>query len=94
MSNIVIIATITGVLLGLRFRVPVLALASLLCFAWITAASIVSGADLRTAGAAVTLGLTGLQSGYLVGILLVFAKPRLRAAPGRAAIAAMQRLAR
>jgi hypothetical protein len=88
-----IVLALSGMFLGLRFRIPMLLVTSALCLLATAAESVARGDGFWHSAMAVALTLTALQCGYLVGItsVLSVAKPRTRSGSEGAGITAIQR---
>jgi hypothetical protein len=71
MAVFLVVGTITGVLLGLRFKVLVLVPASLLATAVITVSGFVSGHEPGMIALTVFGAVASLQIGYFVGGILL-----------------------
>jgi hypothetical protein len=83
MAVFLVVGTIAGVMLGLRFRVLILGPASLLATAVITVSGFVSGHEPRMIALTVFGAVASLQIGYLVGgILLARTVVRYRPSEG------------
>jgi hypothetical protein len=86
-----IVLALSGMFLGLRFRIPMLLVTNALCLLATAAESVARGDGFWHSAMAVALSLAALQCGYLVGTTLVFstAKPQTGSAGEGAGIAAI-----
>jgi hypothetical protein len=86
-----IVLALSGIFLGLRFRIPVLLVTSALCLLATAAESVARGDGFWHSAMAVGLSLAALQCGYLVGTTLVFSvgKPQTGSAGEGAGITAI-----
>jgi hypothetical protein len=83
MSILILLAFLTGAVLGMRFKVFVLAPAFVFAAIAVFAAGIVRGDSLRAMLVAGMLALISLQIGYLGGILTRYAVTLARAGSRR-----------
>ena len=85
MAVFLIVGTIAGVMLGLRFKALVLVPASLLATAIITVSGLVSGHESRMIALSVFGAVASLQIGYFVGVILL-ARTVVRYRPSKVGI--------
>jgi hypothetical protein len=88
-----IVLALSGMLLGLRFRIPTLLLASAGCLLAVATKGLAGGDGLWHSALAVALSLTTLQGGYLVGISVISSthKPRVDSESRRTGAGAIHR---
>jgi hypothetical protein len=86
-----IVLAISGMLLGLRFRIPMLLVASVACLLFVGGDSFARGEGFLYSLMAIVFSLSSLQGGYLVGVMLV--SPTLKPQTTSSRLAATHRAA-